>query len=282
MSPLRVALVTGAAAGIGRATALRLAKRGYQVVVADLNTERGTSTASEINAQASGGKAAFFKLDVSSEASWKDAVSYTVQKFGGLSTLVNNAGIGGPVVQIENQDLEDWNKLQSINTVGTMLGMKTASAALHEAGVGASVVNVGSVYALFGAVGQVPAYHGSWRLHLCLIPTLLTKGHSAASKGAISALGLGVLRNQGPQFFFAQVSAGEYSAGAIQVNAVLPGWVQTDLVGDEGLAALLPLVPLGRHATSDEIAKAIEFLATEDSSFCTGTELLIDGGVRAK
>lgn len=147
---------------------------------------------------------------MSSEENWKEAIAFTVKRFGGLTTLVNNgmgrpprrkmhrdspahvaftAGIGGPVFKIENQTLDAWNKLQSINTAGPMLGMKAASEALHKAGKGASVVNVSSVYAICGAFGEVPAYHGNPEVFGN--PTCMLHGdpsECAASKGAISAL----------------------------------------------------------------------------------------------
>lgn len=255
MSDARVALVTGGAQGFGRAIAFRLAKRGFKVVVADVKVDAGKETAAAIAAEVPNAEAVFVKLDVTSKKEWDEAVAFTVQRFGSLTTLINNAGLGGATYAIETQPLDEWNTMHAVNTTGPFLGCQAASAELHKAGKNGSVVNISSVFALLGGFGNLPAYH--------------------SSKSAV----LGLTKS---------VALGWASAG-IRVNAVLPGFSATPMLinsfgGDVKAieATFTPLVPMGRNAEPDEIAKCVEFLATDDSSFVTGTSLVCDGGLSLK
>ena len=260
----RTALVTGAARGIGAATAQCLAQGGARVIVADILGEPGQRTADAI--QAAGGQAAFFRLDVTQEAGWKEAVELARMRFGGLDILVNNAGIamGGPT---EQTTLEDWRKVTAVNLDGVFLGTR-ACVPLLRAGAarwpgGSAIVNVSSVAGIVG-LAHAPAY--------------------TATKGAVRLL--------------TKANAVEFArdGSRIRVNSVHPGYVETDMAQiararlvqrgmapDEAAAGnfLKLLHPWGRLATPEDIANAICFLASDDAAFVTGTELVVDGGLTA-
>ena len=237
----RVALVTGAASGIGKATALRLAREGAAVVIADI--QDGSDVVAEITA--ADGRAIYQRLDVSSEEAWAQAVARTVEEFGGLDILVNNAGIGDTEA-IEVTTKATWDKVVAITQTSVFLGQKAASAALKRSGHG-TVVNVSSMFGIVGGFGTSPAYH--------------------AAKGAVRIL--------------TKSTALGWVKEGVRVNSVHPGFVDTPILGDTDRDMLRNLTPMGRLADPEEIASAIAFLASDDASFVTGSELVVDGGYTA-
>ena len=260
----RTALITGAARGIGAACAKCLAQGGARVIIADVLVEEGQRTADGI--EASGGQAVFFRLDVTQEAGWKEAVELASMRFGGLDILVNNAGIA-MANPIEQTTLEDWRKVTAVNLDGVFLGTR-ACVPLLRAGAarwpgGAAIVNISSVAGIVG-LDRAPAY--------------------TATKGAVRLL------TKANALEFAR------SGSRIRVNSVHPGFVETQMAQmaregmvQRGLAPdataagnLLKLIhPLGRLGTPEDIANAVCFLASDDAAFITGTELVVDGGLTA-
>ena len=239
----KVALVTGAASGIGRETALRLAREGAAVVVADIQQESGDKVVAEI--KEAGGRAIFFRLDVASEDAWSEAIARTESEFGGLNILVNNAGIGDND-PIEGTSKQTYDRVIAITQTSVFLGHKAASAALKKSGNGA-VVNVSSMFGIVGGFGTSPAYH--------------------AAKGEVRLL--------------TKSTALAWAKENVRVNSVHPGFVETPILGDTDPDMLANLTPMGRLAQPEEIAAAITFLASDDASFITGAEFVVDGGYTA-
>jgi len=239
----KIALITGAASGIGKATALRLASEGAKVVVADVQTEAGAATVAEI--EAAGGTATFLKLDVTSESEWDAAIAATVETYGSLTTLVNNAGIGD-ARPIEDTDLSTWDKTIAVTQTSVFLGSKAASAALRAAD-GASVVNISSMYGIVGAAFAGPAYQ--------------------AAKGAVRILTKNL--------------ALHWAGDGVRVNSVHPGFIDTPILGETDRSALIAGTPIGRLGKPEEIASMIAYLASDEASFITGGEFVVDGGVTA-
>ncbi|MBE7619554.1 glucose 1-dehydrogenase [Gluconacetobacter entanii] len=250
----KVALVSGAALGIGKATALLLAKEGAKVVIGDLKVAEGQATVAEI--EAAGGEAMFVELNVACEDDWKKAIPAVTARFGRLDIMVNNAGIayGGTV---ESTDLEHWRRVQSINLDGVFLGTKYAVEAMKPNRHG-SIINLSSIEGLVGD------------------PTLAAYN---ASKGGVR------LFTKSAALHCAK------SGYNIRVNSVHPGYIWTPMV--QGLThdtpdqeaarqKLIALHPLGHLGEPDDIAYGILFLASDESKFMTGSELVIDGGYTAQ
>jgi NAD(P)-dependent dehydrogenase (short-subunit alcohol dehydrogenase family) len=244
----RVALVTGAASGIGKATAQRLAAEGAAVLVTDIQVEAGEATVNEI--LEAGGKAAFLKHDVTSEAEWEAACAFAVQEFGSLDILVNNAGMGD-IKPIEETTLAEWDRTVAIDQTGVFLGMKVAAAHLKRSQHG-SVINISSIFGSSGGFGVSPAYH--------------------AAKGAVRTLTKNV--------------ALHWATEGVRVNSIHPGFIATPILEQardtpiwDGMTSLTPMGRLGRP---EDIAAGVAYLASDDAAFITGLELYIDGGYMAR
>jgi NAD(P)-dependent dehydrogenase (short-subunit alcohol dehydrogenase family) len=240
----KVALITGGASGIGRSTALRLASEGAAVVIADVQDDKAASVVEEVTA--GGGRALAVHLDVTVESEWQSAVAATLDAFGRLDVLVNNAGIGD-LLPIEDTTLEGYEKVISITSTSVFLGQKAASAALRADGGGA-VVNVSSMFGIVGGFGGGPGY--------------------AAAKGAVRTL--------------TKNTALGWATAGVRVNSVHPGFIDTPILGETDRSMLVDTTPMGRIGQPEEIASAIAFLASDDASFMTGAELVVDGGYIAR
>jgi NAD(P)-dependent dehydrogenase (short-subunit alcohol dehydrogenase family) len=242
----KVTIVTGGAHGMGEATARLFAKEGAVVVVADVLSDLGEAVAADINAGQ--GRAMFVRTDVTSEADWHDLIIKTVTTYGTLDILINNAGISGSAVGGE-LSLEGWNRLMSVNATGVFLGTTLAAQQMAKVGKG-SIVNISSIMGLVGGAEG----------HL---------GYSA-SKGAVRLLTKSAAVRWGPQ--------------GVRVNSVHPGYMPAMRGGTNagGRAAKIPLTPLRRLGEPIEVAFGVLFLASDEASFVTGTELVIDGGYIAQ
>jgi 3(or 17)beta-hydroxysteroid dehydrogenase len=248
------AIVTGGALGIGRACAFKLAEEGARVAVTDLDVNKGSMVVDEI--RSSGGEAIFVEHDVADEAKWEHVMRVVIERYKKLDVLVNNAGVA-LAKDVEHTTLEEWRWLMSINLDGVFLGTKHAVQAM-KANRGGSIVNLSSIEGLIGD------------------PTLAAYN---ASKGGVRLL---------------TKSAALYCAKAgynIRVNSVHPGYIWTPMVenflksqGDvaQGRKMLDSLHPIGHVGEADDIAYGVLYLASDESKFVTGTELVIDGGYTAQ
>lgn len=247
----RVAIVTGSGMGIGKGIAQVFAAEGAKVVLAEINPEAGVATEEEI--RRGGGEATFISCDVANEDQVVAMIEACVQKYGRLDILVNNAGIGvyKPVTEASS---EDWDRCLGVNLKGVFLCSKSAIPHMRRAG-GGSIINIASVHAFATVAGTGPY---------------------AASKGGVMAL----TRNM----------AIDYAKDNIRVNAICPGWVYTPLIQSIFAQAPDPEAKrqeitdrqlLGRLGTPEDIGKAALYLASEDSSFVTGSPLIVDGGLLA-
>jgi len=240
----RIALVTGAGSGIGRAAAQHLAAAGACVVLADLNAR-----AAETAAAAIGDRAHAHGLDVGDELAWNTLVEAIVARHDGLDILVNCAGIGVPAADIEHCTLADWRAINRVNLDGVFLGCRSAIAAMAKAGRGGAIINVSSQLSMV-ATASDPAY--------------------CAGKGAVTLLTRSLALHCAERGL------------DIRCNSVHPGFVNSAMTARPGAAALaLPLHPIGRVGETGDIAPAIVFLAGERSRFITGAAFVIDGGYTA-
>jgi NAD(P)-dependent dehydrogenase (short-subunit alcohol dehydrogenase family) len=242
----KVAIITGGAHGMGEAEARLFAKEGAAVVIADVLSDKGEAVAADINAGQ--GRAMFVKTDVTSEADWKALIEKTIAAYGKLDILVNNAGISGSAVG-DQDSLEGWNKLIAINQTGVFLGTTLAAKEMAKAGKGA-IVNISSIMGFIGGAEGSLGY--------------------SASKGAVRIMSKSAALRWGPQ--------------GVRVNTVHPGYMPAMLNGTNagGRAAKIPQTPLRRLGEPIEVAHGVLFLASDDASFITGTELVIDGGYIAQ
>jgi NAD(P)-dependent dehydrogenase (short-subunit alcohol dehydrogenase family) len=243
----KVALISGGARGQGAAEARLFAGEGAKVVIGDVRDELCKKTADEINAKAGSSAVRSIRLDVTRAAGWRSAVDACERDFGGLDILVNNAGIAN-VKGIEETEEEEWDSIVNINQKGVWLGMKAAVPAMRRRG-GGSIINISSIYGIIGSPGSA-AYHGT--------------------KGAVRLL--------------TKAAAVQYAGEKIRVNSVHPGVILTpmvDIVPREELQPLIEMAPMKRGAQPEEVGWAVLFLASDEASFITGTELVVDGGYTA-
>lgn len=241
----KVAVITGAASGIGKETALLFAREGAKVVVSDISEDKGKEVAREI--EDNGGTAIFVKADTSKMADNKTLVKKTLDAFGQLNIAVNNAGIGGASASVADYPVEEWQKVLDVNLSGVFFGMKAQIPEMKKAG-GGSIINMASI---LGQVGfqNAPAY-------------------VATKHGVVGLTKAGALDHAGDK---------------VRVNAIGPGFVYTGLVneetmGKEGIEALETQHPIGRLGEAVEVAEMCLFLASDKSSFVTGSYYPVDGG----
>ena len=242
----KVAIVTGAASGIGRASALLFGEERAKVIVADWDEAKGEQVAREVKGK--GGEAKFVKVDVSRAEDVQMMVNTAVESYGRLDVLFNNAGVEGEQAPTADCTLENFDRVIAINLRGVFLGMKYGIAAMLKTG-GGSIINNASVAGLVGFMG-IPAY--------------------CASKGGVIQL--------------TKTAALEYAKERVRVNVICPGVIWTPMVerfsaaGEEVREALEAMEPVGRFGTAEEVARLALFLASDDSSFCTGAPFVVDGG----
>jgi NAD(P)-dependent dehydrogenase (short-subunit alcohol dehydrogenase family) len=244
----KVALITGGAQGLGAAEAAKLLEWGARVVIGDLREEDGENVVAERERAGHRGEIAFLKMDVADMADWKRAVDFAGSRFGALTTLINNAGFPGrPGVEATTE--EGWQKTIDVDLKGSFLGIKACVPAMRKAG-GGTIVNTSSTYALVGSGHGSTAY--------------------SAAKGGIIML--------------TKAAAVEYARENIRVNCIHPGIIDTPrnrTLAPGWLAGLLERTPMARMASPEEIANAVLFLASDASSYMTGTSLVVDGGYTA-
>ena len=243
----KVALISGAARGQGADEARLFAEEGACVVLGDIIDEEGRQVSAEIGEL--GGNATYVLLDVTSESDWKNAVSTAVNEYGKLDVLVNNAGIL-ITKGLEETDNSDWEAIQDVNSKGVFLGAKAAVPAMRAAGSG-SIVNISSIAGLIGS--RFTAY--------------------GASKGLVRILSKSIAVEYGPE--------------QIRCNSVHPGIIETDMVDgligtDGGRQAMIDRTPLGIIANARDVSLGVLYLASDESRYVTGSELVIDGGITVR
>ena len=245
----KVALISGGAQGQGAVEAKTFAAEGAKVVFGDILDSSGEAVAETI--QAAGGDVHYRHLDVTNEADWQSAIAFATEQFGGVDILINNAAILVPRVPIEERTAAEWDKVMAVNVKGVFLGTKFAIPAMRER-AGGSIVNISSISGIGQSTHQEPAY--------------------AASKGAVR--------------IFTKVTAAQHAADGIRCNSVHPGPIDTEMFRaayptHNALSSRLARVPMNRAGTVDEVVAGVLFLASDDASYITGTEMVIDGGALA-
>lgn len=244
----RVAIVTGGASGIGKATAQRLASEGATVIVTDIKDAAGTAVVDELRSTDTA--AAFIHHDVAKAEEWQRVIDDTITAYSRLDILVNNAGMGD-LLDIDEATLADWDRTIAIDQTSIFLGMKLASPHLKASGHG-SVINISSIFGISGGFGTSPAYH--------------------AAKGAVRTLTKNV--------------ALLWARQGVRVNSIHPGFIDTPILdaakGTPFEQVMIDMTPMGRLGRPEEIAAAVAYLASDDASFVTGCELAVDGGFLAR
>ncbi|MCY3542462.1 MAG: glucose 1-dehydrogenase [Chloroflexi bacterium] len=242
----KVAFISGGARGMGAEEARLFAREGAKVAIGDILDDDGHAVEAEINE--SGGDCLYIHLDVTGESNWQDAIAATVSRFGRLDILVNNAGIGGMGGLIEDTAVEDWERVLDINGKGVFLGTKAAIPAMQDSG-GGSIINISS--------------------QLGIVATDITSAQYHASKGAVRIL--------------TKSTAIQFAPDGIRANSIHPGPVATPMTesrrGDPSYTEVtLSRIPLGRFAEPIEIANVALYLASDESGYVTGSEVVVDGG----
>jgi NAD(P)-dependent dehydrogenase (short-subunit alcohol dehydrogenase family) len=245
----KVALISGGARGMGAAEARLFAREGARVVIGDVLDAEGKAVEAWI--AGAGGEALFVHLDVTSETDWAAAVAAAVARFGRLDVLVNNAGIGGGG-RLEETTAAEWDRVMEVNAKGVFLGTRAVIPAMRQAG-GGSIVNISSQLGLVGLERSSPQYQ--------------------ASKGAVRTL--------------TKLTAVQYAREGIRANSVHPGPVVTAMTEARRRDPahneyMVSRIPLGRYGEPDEVAYGVLYLASDEASFVTGSELVIDGGWTAQ
>ena len=244
----KVALISGAARGMGAEEARIFAREGAKVVIGDISEDEGKAVEAQI--AETGGQAVFVRLDVTRESDWTNAVEEAVSRFGKLDILVNNAGISSRAFT-DDTGIDAWDKIMEVNSKGVFLGTRAAVPKMLEAG-GGSIVNISSIMGLVGSAGGHPAYN--------------------ASKGAVR--------------IFSKAMAVRHGKDNIRVNSVHPGYMPPMASGiaydQDQRRSSLEQTPLGREGRIEEVANAVLFLASDEASYITGAELVVDGGFTAK
>ena len=245
----KVAIISGGARGQGATEARMFAREGAKVVLGDVLDEEGKQVEAQINE--SGGEATYVHLDVTREDDWRSAVETAISRYGKLDVLVNNAGI---LIRkgLEETTVEDWDRIMGVNAKGVFLGTKQAIAAMRRAG-GGSIINISSTAGLVGSPDGSPSY--------------------TATKGAVRLL--------------TKATAIQYAKEGIRCNSVHPGPIDTEMIRDTitdpaRLEQRMERLPMGRVGKPEEIAYGVLYLASDESSFVTGSELVIDGGTTAQ
>jgi NAD(P)-dependent dehydrogenase (short-subunit alcohol dehydrogenase family) len=246
----KAAMVTGAASGIGRASALALAREGAWVLVCDVNADGGAETVRLI--EEAGGEAMFRTVDVSQAAHVEQAVAEVVRTFGHLDLAHNNAGVVGLAKRVADTPLESWEEVVAVNLTGVFLCLKYEIAQMEAQGTGGAIVNTSSISGL-GASPLMSAY--------------------TASKHGVTGL--------------TRVAGYDYAKRGIRINAICPGVTHTPMMeqwigGDPAIQAVMDAsVPIGRMATPEEMAEAVVWLCSDKASFVTGLAMPVDGGLTA-
>lgn len=243
----KVAIITGAASGMGAVTARLFVSEGAKVIATDLNTELLEKLVSELNSE-SEKVAIAVQQNVSNEDDWKKVVQAGVEEFGKINVLVNNAGIGGADDLIEEYSLEEWNKVMNVDATGNFLGMKYVVPEMKNAN-GGSIINISSLASMLALPSAAIPY--------------------TAAKGATRSL--------------TKVVANQVASSNIRVNSVHPGFILTELVkkhvAEETIKSLSEAhIPLGKFGDPEDIAYTSVFLASDESKFMTGAEIVVDGG----
>lgn len=241
----KVAIVTGAAQGMGEAHARTFVREGAMVILTDLNREGGGRLAAEL-----GKNALFVPHDVASASGWRDVVTQGEAKFGKITVLVNNAGVIGPVKGLLDLSEEEFLQVCAVNQTGVFLGMKAVVPSMIEAG-GGSIVNISSIAGMLGTKESSNAAY-------------------CASKWAVRGM--------------SKLIAAQFGRQGIRVNSVHPGYVLTPMMiaaTDENGGGAAEAIPLGRLAQPDEVSRVVLFLASDEASFVSGAEHVVDGGMIA-
>jgi len=242
----RVAIITGCAGSLGSAQARMLARNGSRTILTDLNVSGGEALAAELRGEC--WDATFLRQDVTREEDWKEVMATTLDRHGEINILVNNAGCNLPAAAIEDRTVEEWDRIMAVNGRSVFLGTKHVIPAMRSAG-GGSIVNISSVAGLGCSKTMEASY--------------------VASKAAV--------------FMFTKATAAQYGGENIRANSVHPGPIMSEMLQGyystpEKKAARLARVPLNRFGHADEVAVAVMFLASDEASYITGTQLVVDGG----
>ncbi|EIJ37566.1 dehydrogenase of unknown specificity [Galbibacter orientalis DSM 19592] len=243
----KVAIITGAASGMGAAEAKLFAEAGAKVVGTDVQKEKLKTFFDELEKE--GHDVMCLVHDVSSEEDWKTVVDATIKQYGKVNILVNNAGIQISEDSFLESKLSDFKKTVDVNLTGQFLGMKTVVPKMKEIG-GGSIINISSIAGIVAIPGSNPGY--------------------ASSKGGSRLI--------------TKTAAIEFAKDNIRINSVHPGVIKTPMIDglDELLEAVSAAIPMGRTAEPEEVGKAVLFLASDDASYITGTEIIVDGGYTAQ